>query len=251
MPCDAKAAIVKATPPRKSLAVKLVERRFAVYSFDQRGFGRSEGPRMHIERWDDVRGDFTCFLKLVHTLEPGKPVFAYGISFGACQVLDQAIVSPHLLNGVIAAGFSTRPVGVVPPAVLRIITIMGTIFPKKTMPADLNQPAFPGAREKLAGTDLWRDPLCPVTMTMGFTRQLFKRQSELANELQFITIPVLHQQGLEDPIAQPDPSIAKKIGSSDYICKEYANTDHFLLERETRESVLEDICLWLEERSAR
>jgi len=228
------------------LARKLADSGYAVYSFDQRGFGRSEGKVMHINSWQEHRGDFAAFLHLVHTLETGKKTFAYGLSFGACQVIDQAIVSPHLLDGIIANSFSTLPTNV-PPAAGLAINIIGKLFPLMRLPAGLDQ-ALPGAREKMAGTDLWRDPLCPATMTVSFPKKLFKRKNELAGQLHFLTIPVLHQQGLDDTITLPDHSIAEKIGSKDYTYKEYPQMGHGLLDGVHADDVINDICTWLEER---
>ncbi|MDL2293400.1 alpha/beta hydrolase [Ruminococcaceae bacterium OttesenSCG-928-D13] len=229
------------------MACLLVSKGYSVYSFDQRGFGRSEGHRMHMDCWDDFRGDFASFLRLVRTLEPGKPVFAYGISFGACQVIDQAIVSPHLLDGIIAASFSTRPVNI-PLAALKVMSVIGRLMPKKKVDGDL-QPSFQGAAEKMAGTTLWHDPLCPRHITMGFTYRLFNRQKQLAGELQYLTIPVLHQQGMDDSITLPDSSIAEKIGTEDYTYIEYSETGHELLGGKDPDAVMNDIYLWLEERS--
>ena len=228
------------------LARTLADKNYAVYSFDQRGFGRSEGEIMHINSWQELRGDFAAFLRLVRTLEPEKKVFAYGLSFGACQVIDQAIVSPHLLEGIIVNSFSTLPTNI-PPVAGLAINLIGRFFPLLRLPAGSDQ-ALPGAKEKMKGTDLWRDPLCPASMTVSFPKKLFTRKKEFAGQLHFLTIPVLHQQGLDDTITLPDHSIAEKIGSRDYTYKEYPDMGHGLLDGLHTDDVINDIYIWLDER---
>jgi lysophospholipase len=229
------------------LATLLVENGLAVYSYDQRGFGRSEGKQMHLDNWEDVRGDFASFLRLVHAIEPDKSIFAFGISFGACQVMDQAIISPHLLNGIIAASFSTLPANI-PRTTKGMIHFLGSIFPEKAIKTEL-QESFLGAKENMAGTRLWHDPLCPRNMTLGFAKILFMRQKELTDELQYITIPVLHLQGKDDVITLPDASIAQKIGTSDYTYREYDRTGHEILNGVNPKIVMRDISNWVKVKS--
>ncbi|MDR2938756.1 MAG: lysophospholipase [Clostridiales bacterium] len=224
----------------------LVGKNYAVYSFDQRGFGRSEGRNMHMESWHYIRGDFSAFIRLVQTLEPGKPLFAFGISFGACQVIDQAIVSPHMLNGIIAASFSTRPVNVSSIAV-GLINVLGGIFPKLAMKAT-PLPSFKDAETKMPGTNLWEDPLCPRTMTLAFTKGLFKRQEELANDIKYLTIPMLHLQGADDTITLPDNTVVNRVGTKDYTYKEYPKTGHEVLMGGNPDTITKDILHWLDGR---
>jgi alpha-beta hydrolase superfamily lysophospholipase len=225
----------------------LVGNGFAVYSYDQRGHGRSEGERGYFAEWKHIRGDFSSFIRLVHSLQPDKKVFAFGISFGACQVVDQSIFSPHMLDGIIPASFSTIPIKL--PTIAKLfMSVFGKASPKLSMPVDGNS-AFPGAKEKLSGTELWRDPLCADIITLRFMRGLFGRQLEIAGELKFVTIPVLHIQGLDDTITPPDISIAGKIGTKDYTYKTYPETGHGIFLSEQSGNIIRDICEWLIEKS--
>jgi alpha-beta hydrolase superfamily lysophospholipase len=46
----------------RTFAGELNDAGYCVYSFDQRGFGRSEGIRMHMGKWENIRGDYAAFL---------------------------------------------------------------------------------------------------------------------------------------------------------------------------------------------
>ena len=221
------------------LAYTLAEAGFAVYSFDQRGFGRSEGEMMHLASWDAIRGDFAAFIRKVRTLAPGKKIFAYGLSFGAIQTLDQAIVSPHLLSGIIINSFSTQKVTHISPVILKVIDVVAMVFPKMRVAAELDQSDSGNA---------WRDPLTPTTMTLATPKNLFKQQQKIAMQLHEIMIPVFHQQGLMDEITLPDRELAAKFEAVDYTYKEYAEMGHSLLAGVEADWVMNDICKWLEER---
>jgi acylglycerol lipase len=214
------------------LAKRLVNEGLAAYAFDQRGFGRSDGLRMHMDRWEDGRGDLAAFLRLVRSREPGKKVFAFGISYGACRVVDQAITTPSLLDGIIAMSFSTIPLKL-PPFVKAMISLLGAAFPKLAIPAEK--------------TD---DPLCPRTMTAGFIKRLADRQRSIGGELGALKLPVLHMQGKEDSITLPDASIMENIGSDDYSYKEYEGAGHVVFEGKDPEKAMQDICDWVNARLA-
>jgi alpha-beta hydrolase superfamily lysophospholipase len=227
----------------KPLIAALTESGYAVYSFDQRGHGRSEGARGYFAGWRQIRGDFASFIRIVHTECPNKKIFAFGISFGACQVIDQAIIAPHLLSGIIPASFSTIPIKL-PLTAKFFMNVLGKAFPQMTLPTE-GSAAFPGAKEKLEGTELWRDPFCADVITLGFMRNLFSRQIQIASELKYVTVPVLHIQGADDIITPPDSSITSKIGTKDYTYKTYEKTGHSVFFSENVMDIVGDIVNWL------
>ncbi len=66
----------------------LVEGGYAVFSYDQRGHGASEGRRVHIDRWSEYRDDLGTYIEMVSTQVPERPVVLYGHSMGSLVVLD-------------------------------------------------------------------------------------------------------------------------------------------------------------------
>src|SRR2546421_1679313 len=64
------------------LAARLQADGYAVFAFDLRGHGRSEGPRVAPDDWNDYVDDLDRFLATVEQRVPGKPVFLFGHSMG-------------------------------------------------------------------------------------------------------------------------------------------------------------------------
>ena len=116
------------------------------------------------------------------------------------------------------------------------------------MPADVPE-SFPGAKEKMQGTDLWKDPLCPETMTFGNFTVLITRQASYQDECQFVSLPVLHLQGAQDTIAKPDPSLITKLASEDVTYKVYDNANHDLFNSPDADKIVVDVIRWLDDRT--
>jgi alpha-beta hydrolase superfamily lysophospholipase len=228
----------------RKLAETLVGAGYGVYSFDQRGYGRSEGERMHMGSWANIRGDFAAFLHFIRIREGNVGIYGMGLSFGALQTLDQAIVSPHLLKGIVVMSVSTISLKV-PGAINVAVGVLGSVAPKTKISATPLE-SFPGAREFLGRQDLWADPLCPDTQTFGNLKELLKRQREIPDDLQYITIPIFHLQGLMDDIALPDETLVERCSSEDKTYKQYSNAEHEMLNSIDREQIINDILDWLE-----
>jgi len=68
----------------------------AVYAYDMRGHGRSEGPRASLDDFEDLVEDLAIFMRSVQAREPGRPVFLVGHSLGSSILMD-VIVELHRL----------------------------------------------------------------------------------------------------------------------------------------------------------
>lgn len=228
-----------------TFAKELVENKYSVYSYDQRGFGRSEGKQMYMKSWEVMRADLHIFLHFVRIREPKLPIFAFGLSFGGLLVLDQAIIAPRILSGVVTASISRKQIEI-SSIVKGMINIVGRLFPGISINAE-PQEVYKGAKSKLRG-DLWKDPICPTKLTLGFVRNLLKRQSEIGDDLKYIEIPVFHIQGGKDDIALQDSSLVDRLGSKNNKYQLYKETGHDIFLSGESPIITKDIVNWLNER---
>jgi len=75
---------------------------YALVGFDERGHGKTSGPRGHVPSYDAMMDDIADFLAMMKTRYPGLPVFLYGHSMGGNQVLNFGLRRKPELAGVIA-----------------------------------------------------------------------------------------------------------------------------------------------------
>ena len=87
---------------------QLVPHGYAVYSFDNRGHGRSPGQRGYLNAWAEFREDVRAFLKKVREQEPGRSVFLMGHSLGSLIVGDYVLRDPSGLKGTNPIPSSSR-----------------------------------------------------------------------------------------------------------------------------------------------
>ena len=112
----------------------LVPRGMALYSFDQRGHGRSPGQRGHIDNFGEFRDDLLTFTRLVANLEPGIPLFLMGHSMGGLIVLDFGLHHPQTVSGIIASAphLSDPPIS---PLIVTVGRLCSKIWPTFSMDA--------------------------------------------------------------------------------------------------------------------
>lgn len=77
------------------------QRKLAVYTYDQRGFGKSP-TRGQWSDWQTMREDLTTFIALIKQVYPGTPVYILGDSMGGTvAIVTMAQSNPPDVQGVI------------------------------------------------------------------------------------------------------------------------------------------------------
>jgi alpha-beta hydrolase superfamily lysophospholipase len=77
---------------------------YVLAGYDERGHGKSGGPRGHVPSYDTMMDDIADFLALMEKRYAGLPRFLYGHSMGGNEVLNFALRRKPALAGVIATG---------------------------------------------------------------------------------------------------------------------------------------------------
>ncbi len=115
----------------------LNERGLTVYAVDQRGFGRSGGPRGHVRRGTIFVDDIEAFLDEVGRRQPGAPRFLLGHSMGGLFALNVAArdarAGRNQLAGVILVNPWIRDTAKASPG-LALSVIAGGIVGSKRVP---------------------------------------------------------------------------------------------------------------------
>ncbi len=81
-----------------------VPRGYAVYGFDQRGHGKSDGVKGYVDQFSCFGADLGNFLWLVHSRHPGIKTFLVGHSMGGTIATIYAILHQDKFDGLVLSG---------------------------------------------------------------------------------------------------------------------------------------------------
>jgi len=178
-------------------AERLAARGMDVFALDQRGAGRSPGPRGHVERFAQYLSDLSALRKHVAAVAPGRQVLL-GHSFGGFVVLRYLETAPAGLAGAIAA---TPFVDFCrPPARWRVVLarLLADVAPRVAIPTGLDYQHR--TRDRVLNTRMYRDPDCHHVVTPRAYRETIATLAVLREEKARIAVPLLVLLAGEDAL---------------------------------------------------
>lgn len=220
-------------------------RGYALWALDHRGHGRSGGPRVFVERFEDFVSDLDLLVERVRELDGHKP-FLLGHSMGGAVATGYAIRHDRKLSGLIlsnpVASIKTAPVqAAIGRALSRVAPRVGVYAVD----------AEGVSRDPEEVRKYVEDPL-------NFHGKLPARTvAELSNEVASfaesaaqITVPVLIFYSGSDPIVAPEGSrmLADRVGSTDVTIRDWEGLLHEILNEPERDDVIAGMLEWLDAR---
>jgi alpha-beta hydrolase superfamily lysophospholipase len=186
-----------------ALVGALLRHHMVVYGYDLRGHGRSSGKRGHIDHFDDYRQDTRIFIDFVQKRYADLPLYLFGHSMGGLISLDEAIMYPDALSGVIASAplLGTPAVN---PAKLWTARLLSRLWPSLSMDAGLDASAI--SRDLGAIHDYQEDPLVHGKGSVRLATELDDAMIETQAKARLLQIPLLIYAGSEDRITSPEYS---------------------------------------------
>ena len=173
----------------------------AVYGFDQRGHGRSQGVPCHVDAWQDYINDLRAFVDFVQGLEGDQPVFVLGHSMGALIALDFAIQYPNKINGLIINGIPLRPGSVARPHLILLAKLISLVKPTHLMNLGID---VDGLSSDAAVVKAYRaDPLVQKKVSVRWGISILGAIERLRGAAQSLDVPVLMTHGRLDMINLP------------------------------------------------
>lgn len=217
----------------------------AVFSFDLRGHGKSDGRRGHINSMEDYRGDIAAFTAKIESQYPGLPKFIYGHSMGSLLVLDFVLRHPEGLAGTIISGAGLEPAGVATAPVVflaRLLSVIWPVFPIK-LPVD----ASALMRDEYEIEAYENDPLVHNVSSARMANELLNAIDWIKDNPQALQIPILMVHGEADRVNLPSGSrdFISGVVFPDKELRLYPNGYHEMHNDFNRETVFTDITGWL------
>lgn len=231
-----------------NLVSGLVPHNIALYSFDQRGHGKSPGERGFIESWSEYRADFGRFLALVHQLEPEIPLFAYGHSQGALEILDYLLEESNHLTGVIVSGSPLDTTDSASWLLVAAAKILSRVMPTFS----LKSPIDPGqlSCDARVVEAYKNDPTVFKILTARWGTEYLDTQKRVLSNLSQIELPIMIIHGGEDTLCNPAGSqvVFNQVASNDKTLKIYPSYFHEIHNEPGHATVIQDIHQWLGDR---
>ncbi len=222
---------------------------YAVYAFDWRGHGRSDGQRGHINSWEEIRTDLKTFLQLVETQTPKCPKFLLGHSLGGVVVLDYVMrfcVDSSSLSGVITLAPALGEVGI-SPFKLTIGKILSQICPRFTLSTGLKLDT--AARDEKVLAAYAQDKLRHTRGSARLSTEFISTVNWINTHAANLQIPLLIIQGGADTVTLPEGSrqFFYKVTFPDKKLLEYPEAYHEIQNDLGYEQVMADLESWLEQ----
>jgi acylglycerol lipase len=221
---------------------------FAVYAYDHRGRGKSQGPRFYIDDVREYTDDLGTFITLAKSREPGLEVFLLGHSAGGVVSCTWALDHQGEIAGFICESFAFEVPA--PAPVLALVRLLARIWPKLPV-LKLKMKDF--TRDPTALRALEADPLTKGEVQPARTvAALLEATDRMRREFSTITLPVLILHGTQDKATRPSGSelFYEQAGSRDKTLKLYEGHFHDLLNDLEKEEVMADILAWIDGRLA-
>ncbi|MFZ5880701.1 MAG: alpha/beta hydrolase [Chloroflexota bacterium] len=188
------------------VAAALTAAGYAMLGFDQRGHGRSGGPRGHVPSYNQMMDDVALLVQQAGQRYPDLPLFLYGHSMGGNEVINFSLRRKPGLQGVIATGPFLR-LAFQPPAVqVSLARMMNGIFPTFTQKSGLELAAL--SRDQKVVDAYVADPLVHDKITARLFVELFDSGEWAFQRAAEFTLPLLLMHGSADRLTSSDASRA-------------------------------------------
>jgi alpha-beta hydrolase superfamily lysophospholipase len=230
----------------RDLGIHLAYRGVAVYAFDLRGHGYSEGVRDHIDSLDNAVTDVEALVTLVRDRQPGKPIYLLGQGFGASLAAVYAARKADPKSPVAGLVLSAPPLRGDVKRSERVGTRAAAIFSPRTHQLEIDLAKWSSDPSVVAA---WRtDPLVydgqPTASTAG---EVLRASDELQKRAGELKLPLLVMFGSADVVASADQgkALVEHAGATDKNFQLYEGLFHDLFREPRRSEVIGDVLTWV------
>ncbi len=224
----------------------LADAGIAVCSYDQRGHGRSPGPRVHINHWSEYREDLRAFLGVIAAEHPGVPVVIYGHSMGSLVVLDYLLAYPDGFAGSVISGVALEPAGVGSPTQIQLARLLTSVLPRMTV--DLGVKGEQLTHDLGALNEFSADPLVTGRATVRWGTESLDTVARIKAGMDGIDLPMLVLHGADDPLncVTGARHLHSAVAHPDNRLVIYPDTFHEPHNDLVHEQVVADVTAWVE-----
>ena len=233
------------------LVRRMASEGIACCTYDQRGHGRTQGKRGHVDSFSDWVEDLGSFVNFsLEKVPENTPLFIVGHSLGAIIGIDYLLTHARPIAGMVSISGAFAPVLRIPKWKSRMGAKLKNIMPgiaiengivREDLTRDFDQFEAIGS-----------DRYFHSKLTLGAGREIASTLSLIGGVPHRIHLPMLFATGSADRVCNPEGSrwFADRLSSTDKTLKIYEGMYHDMLHDVGREEVLDDITEWILSRAA-
>jgi acylglycerol lipase len=222
---------------------------YAVHALDHRGHGRSAGPRMYIDRVDDVVADLGTFIASVRAQYPEVPLVLLGHSMGGLVALRYAIHHQDSIDALVLSG-PLAALAAATPLQRMAAQALSAVAPRLGLIAV--EPALVSRDPEVVRAYV-EDPLVFHGKLPARTiAQLAATVRRFPDEAPAIRVPLLVMLGSADRLVPPEGGrmVHDRAASADKTLIVYDGLYHEILNEPEKDRVMADLVAWLDARYA-
>ena len=222
-----------------------VPKGYAVYSFDLRGHGKSDGTRSHIEHFSYYLDDVKTYFDIVKKQNPNAKIFLVGHSMGSTIAIAYAVEHQSELSGLIVSGTTLKAGNSINKASILMAKILSVLAPRMGVAAlDANGIS----RDKAVVAAYINDPLVYTgKLRARWGTELLKTMEKLKSKISELSLPILIMHGSADRLSDPSSSkmLFDGVSSKEKTLKLYEGFYHEIFNDPERQQVFSDMEAWL------
>ena len=225
-----------------------VAKGYAVYGFDQRGHGKSQGLRGYVEQFSYFINDLNTFLSIVRSKHQDAKIFIVGHSIGGTIATAYAVHHQAQFDGLVLSGATLKAGTSISRGLIIIARLLSLLLPKMGLYV-IDASAI--SRDKAIVDAYIDDPLVyrgKIRARLG--TELIKVMQVLPRQMPEISLPILIMHGTADRLSDPNGSqmLYDGVSSSDKTLKLYDGFYHEIFNEPGRKQVFADMEAWLAQR---
>ncbi|RXQ93061.1 alpha/beta hydrolase [Ancylomarina salipaludis] len=197
-------------------AKRFTEKNIAVFAFDQRGHGQSEGKRGVIPSYQSLLDDIDWVLKECRKEYPNVPRILYGHSMGGGEVLTHLLTGKGDYDAVIATSPWLIAKQSPPKLVIPLISLLEKLVPNFTLRTKLNAELL--SHDKNVVEAYKNDSLVHPWVSFRLFYQAYIAGYKLLNNSKTLNKSLLLLHGSDDEITSAEAS-AKFSMSAGELCQ--------------------------------
>jgi alpha-beta hydrolase superfamily lysophospholipase len=220
----------------------------AVFAYDQRGYGRSDGRRAYVDSFEDYLDDLGMILNHVQTQQEHRPFFLFGHSMGGLVVLKYVLDRAPSVRGLMLSAPAIEINPDLAPLLRRLAQVLGRIAP--TLPTT-RSPEGAISRDPAVVKEAQQDPLNYHGRVPARTgAEMLRAGDDVRGRLNSLQTPFLLFHGTADRLANPEWSqrLYERASTDDKTFHLYDGLYHETFNEPEQETVLSDLAVWLRAR---